>query len=87
MSELADFSTAEEVAAYLRLEHKSTITTLARNGKIGFTKIGRTTVFPREAVIEFAKQNTVPAKPNQWGLSDSTLHTIQAGRPAKKRAS
>ena len=85
MSELPEIATAEEVGKFLRVT-TAAVERMGRDGKIGSLKQGRTRVFPAREVREYVKKHTVSATENQWGLADSTLKTIQSGRPARKSA-
>lgn len=55
MTEVGDFWTAEEVAAYLRLP-QSTVYKLAQDKVLPGFKVGKHWRFRREAVLEWIKQ-------------------------------
>jgi excisionase family DNA binding protein len=74
---LADVSSLEEAAEYLRVK-PTTLAALARAGKIGSLKSGRTLTFPRDCVEAYIAANTSAAvTANPHGLTDRSLSRVK----------
>jgi excisionase family DNA binding protein len=72
--ELEDYNTADETAAYLKLDADK-LKRLARANKIGHIKTGRSYIFPRNAIEQWAEENmNAKAEPaNPFGLTERAL--------------
>jgi excisionase family DNA binding protein len=62
-----------------------TIDALVRRREIAFLKIGRAVVFSRSALDAYIASHTVQPSPNAWGLTDSALERVRAGRATRTR--
>lgn len=77
MTGLHDVNSLDEAAAYLRVP-PSALARLARAGKIGSLKTGKTRTFPRECLEAYVAENTTPATPpNPHGLTDRAAARIR----------
>ena len=62
MTNLDDINSLKETAAYLRIT-PNVLVNMARQGKIGSLKIGRTWTFPRAEIEAFVDSQIVRARP------------------------
>lgn len=77
MTELVDVNSMDATAEYLGIS-TNVLKRLARDRKIGFLRIGRTYVFPREVIETYVKGNTIQQSPsNPHGLTDGALRNLQ----------
>ena len=58
MSELQDVNSLDETADYLGVS-VTVLRRMARDRKIGFLRIGRSYVFPREVIRAYVEENTI----------------------------
>ena len=80
MSELQDVNSLEETADYLGVS-VTVLRRMARDHKIGFLRIGRSYVFPREVIRAYVEGNTIKqSPPNPHGLTDGALRNLNRGR-------
>ena len=71
--ELKDVNSMDDTAEYLGIS-TLVLKRLARERKIGFLRIGRKYVFPREVIETYVKWNIVQQSPiNPHGLTDRSL--------------
>ncbi|MCU1404651.1 MAG: DNA-binding protein [Glaciihabitans sp.] len=69
MNPLDDINTAAQAAEFLKTSEWK-LQQLAKNGEIGYIKIGNTRTYPRGALLDFVAENTTPVVPaNPHGLS------------------
>lgn len=80
MGELQDVKSLEETADYLGVS-VTVLRRMARDRKIGFLRIGRSYVFPREVIRTYVEGNTIKqSPPNPHGLNDGALRNLNRGR-------
>lgn len=81
--ELAEVNSLEETAEYLRIT-PNVLVNMARQGKIGSLKIGRTWTFPRTDVEAFVEKNRRQADAaNAWNLTPSSLRRVRSRTAAR----
>ena len=77
--ELKDVNSMDDTAEYLGIS-TNVLKRLARERKIGFLRIGRKYVFPREVIETYVKGNIVQQPPsNPHGLTDRSLRRVNRG--------
>lgn len=84
MSDLEANLSVEEAAAILfgstdeDAPKKLTRLATGPRPRIGSLVIGRTRVYPPQVIADFIESNTIPAaKPNPWGLTDSSARRVR----------
>ncbi|PXA71859.1 helix-turn-helix domain-containing protein [Cryobacterium arcticum] len=76
MIDLDDINTAEQAAAYLKIE-PSKLRRLVYQQKIGYLRSGRTLTFPRAAIEAYVETYQTAALPgNPYGLTDASWRRI-----------
>lgn len=81
-----DWYSLAEATEYLRLEKASTLVSLYRSKKIPHSKVGREVIFHRDWLDEYAQGHMVAAELNPYGLTDTSLASIRAGRATGKKS-
>jgi excisionase family DNA binding protein len=77
--ELKDVNSMDDTAEYLGIS-TLVLKRMARERKIGFLRIGRTYVFPREVIETYVKGNTIQqSPPNPHGLTNRSLQRLRRG--------
>lgn len=75
--ELRDVNSMDATAEYLGIS-TLVLKRMARDRIIGFLRIGRTYVFPREVIETYVKGNTIQqSPPNPHGLTDGALRNLE----------
>ena len=70
MEELRAVNSLEATAAYLGVT-TNVLANMARRGKIGSLKIGRTVTFPKQVIDQYSQDHRRPAAPpSPWGRPD-----------------
>jgi excisionase family DNA binding protein len=78
--ELEDVNSLAATAEYLGIS-ETVLRRLARDRKIGFLRIGRSYMFPREVVKTYVEGNTITQMPpNPLGLTDGALRNVRRGK-------
>jgi excisionase family DNA binding protein len=74
MQELEDYNTADTTSEYLKLDVEK-LKLLARQHKIGHIRNGRSYIFPRNAIEQWAADNLTQrvTPPNPFGLTNGAL--------------
>jgi hypothetical protein len=75
MQELEDYNTAEATAEYLKFDNVEQLKRIARAHKIGHIRNGRSYIFPRNAIEQWAADNLTQrvTPPNPFGLTPGAL--------------